>query len=33
VSSAVPMDASPHLMIEDRAVKLMVTRVVVIALA
>lgn len=33
VSSAVPMDASPHLMIEDRAVKLMVTRVAVIALA
>jgi hypothetical protein len=29
VSSATPMDASPHLMIEDRAVNLIVTRITV----
>jgi len=33
VTSATPMDASPRLMIEDRAVKLMVTRVTVTALS
>jgi hypothetical protein len=33
VSSATPMDASPHLMIEDRAVNLIVTRVTVTALS
>ncbi len=31
VSSATPMDASPHLMIDDRAVNLIVTRVTVLA--
>lgn len=33
VASATPMDASPRLMIEDRAVKLMVTRITVTALS
>lgn len=32
VTSAVPMDSSPHLMIEDRAVRLLVTRVIVTTL-
>jgi hypothetical protein len=31
VSSATPLDASPHLMIDDRAVNLIVTRIAVLA--